>query len=205
METATMEDVFCRIPEQNINDKIIVIMGKAASGKSSVSESLAKSLNIEKIITYTTRPVRDGEVDGVDYNFITYEQFKSGNFACEEEYTVIPNGPQGYGVNPDDFKPGKNYIIVLTPSGYHELKQLFGERIFGIYIMAPMLDRWNRYLDRDYINSTVMVEAGRRFKADDKDFYELEYQADGIIINNGSKQQLIDSLEYMIFTECLYD
>jgi guanylate kinase len=203
MEKAIMQDIVCQVPEKQINDKIIVIIGKAASGKSSASDSLAEELNIKKIVTYTTRPVRDGEVDGVDYNFITYEQFKSGNFACKEEYTVIPNGPQGYGVNLDDFEPGKNYIIVLTPSGFHEMKQLFGERIFGIYIMAPVLDRWNRYLDRDYINSTIMVEAGRRFKADEKDFYELEYQVDGIIINKGSKKQLIENLEYMIFMECL--
>jgi len=203
MEKAIMQDMVCQIPERNINDKIIVIMGKAASGKSSVSESLAESLNIEKIITYTTRPIRENEVDGKDYNFITYEQFKSGNFACKEEYTVIPNGPQGYGVNLDDFKPGKNYIIVLTPSGYHQLKQLFGERIFGIYIMAPLLDRWDRYIDRDHVDSSVLAEAGRRFKADEKDFRELEYQSDGVIINKGSKQQLIDNLEYMIFMECL--
>ena len=51
--------------------KIFYIMGKSASGKDKIYSRLAgnKELNLKKLILYTTRPVRDGEEDGVQYYF----------------------------------------------------------------------------------------------------------------------------------------
>jgi len=54
---------------------IYLILGHSGSGKSTIRNALT-SHGIKKIITYTTRPPRVSEVDGIDYNFIDQELFK---------------------------------------------------------------------------------------------------------------------------------
>ena len=49
---------------------LTVVLGKTCSGKTAVVRELCKKYNYSKIVTYTTRPMRNGEKDGVDYNFI---------------------------------------------------------------------------------------------------------------------------------------
>ena len=58
--------------------KIFYIMGKSASGKDKIYSRLAgnKELNLKKLILYTTRPVRDGEKDGVQYYFTDDQKLK---------------------------------------------------------------------------------------------------------------------------------
>lgn len=57
---------------------IYLILGHSGSGKSTIRNALT-SHGIKKIITYTTRPPRVSEVDGIDYNFIDQELFKKMN------------------------------------------------------------------------------------------------------------------------------
>ena len=55
---------------------IVVLVGESASGKSTVAKILEQEQpNFSKVVTYTTRPMRDGEVDGIDYNFISNKKF----------------------------------------------------------------------------------------------------------------------------------
>ena len=53
---------------------MIVLVGESASGKSSIERELI-ALGFNKIVTYTTRPMRKEDVDGETYHFITEEQF----------------------------------------------------------------------------------------------------------------------------------
>ena len=55
---------------------MIVLVGASASGKTEVTKVLAKKYNIQKFITHTTRPIRVGEENGVDYFFVTKEEFE---------------------------------------------------------------------------------------------------------------------------------
>ena len=58
--------------------KIFYIMGKSASGKDKIYSRLAgnKELNLKKLVLYTTRPIRDGEKDGVQYYFTDNQKLK---------------------------------------------------------------------------------------------------------------------------------
>ena len=57
---------------------VIVLVGRMASGKTTLkNEILKESPKIKPIITYTTRPMRDGEEDGVDYHFISNDTFNA--------------------------------------------------------------------------------------------------------------------------------
>ena len=53
----------------------ICLVGKSCSGKDTIARELVK-LGYERILTYTTRPQRPSELDGVDYHFITENEFK---------------------------------------------------------------------------------------------------------------------------------
>ncbi len=58
--------------------KLIVLMGKSASGKDTIYKLLKEdeSLNLKQLVPYTTRPMRAGEVEGEAYHFVTEAQFK---------------------------------------------------------------------------------------------------------------------------------
>ena len=54
---------------------IIYIMGKSATGKDTIYKELKEKINVNSYVSYTTRPKREGETQGIDYNFITREEF----------------------------------------------------------------------------------------------------------------------------------
>lgn len=189
---------------ENKMGQIFVIVGKSSSGKSSAATEVADLLDIPHTISYTTRKPRKGEQNGVDYNFVPSHVFDNEEFICREHYIVHPDGYQYYGVKLSDLTDGKDHIIVLTPKGYHELKQKFGDNVYGIYIMAPKRDRYTRYIERDPKNPNVKSEAIRRLEADDQDFREFEFLVEDIIINNKTRKDLIETLANKIFMERIF-
>ena len=50
---------------------ILAIVGPSGSGKTTLAEHLKDKLNIPVIVSYTTRPIRDGEIDGKDHHFVS--------------------------------------------------------------------------------------------------------------------------------------
>ena len=54
---------------------MIVITGASATGKTETARVLSTLFNIKKVVTHTTRPMRKGETDGVDYHFVSKEEF----------------------------------------------------------------------------------------------------------------------------------
>lgn len=102
---------------------MIVLVGESASGKSSIERELI-ALGFNKIVTYTTRPMRKEDVDGETYHFITEEQFndmiEKDLFAEHASY----NGWQ-YGTAKEDCTDDK--VVVLTPHGLRQLRKVSDE------------------------------------------------------------------------------
>ena len=68
---------------------MMILVGASATGKSVVVKKMKELFNVEKLVTYTTRPMRVGEVNNVDYHFITTEEFlnkKENNFFLETAF-----------------------------------------------------------------------------------------------------------------------
>lgn len=106
---------------------IYILVGRMCSGKTSISKEMEK-LGVKRIVTYTTRPPREGEIDGVDYHFISKEDFKdkqeSGFFAETTFYYGKNGNSYYYGSAMDDYiSTGEDRVIVLNPYGVKETKE----------------------------------------------------------------------------------
>ncbi len=124
---------------------MIVLAGASASGKTEVAKLLAKKYGITKIVTTTTRAKRKGEVDGVDYFFVSPKKFEEmiheGKFV---EYTLY-NG-QMYGSTKDQIAPDK--CVVIDPAGLRSYMALKDKSIVSFYLDADEDTRHNRMLSR---------------------------------------------------------
>jgi guanylate kinase len=111
------------------NNTLFIISAPSGSGKTSIMRKVMG--NKREILSYTTRPMRDNEEDGVDYNFITKELFEAidatGDMIEKTQYP--PNDPNGnfYGVSWDSvkskLKKGDAFIVADT-HGMEQLKAI---------------------------------------------------------------------------------
>lgn len=167
--------------------KIIAIMGKAGSGKDTLLKTLLKTPPFDTanpIISCTTRPIRDYEKDGVDYHFLTTEQFTEQILSGEMlEATVFNNWC--YGTSIKHLVQDNLNIGVFNPEGCEALRENKNVNSFIIYIEANDKDRLLRQLNRE--EHPDCHEIVRRFSADENDFNENEIEflaPDIFIINN---------------------
>lgn len=168
--------------------KLFVIMGKSATGKDSLYQSIVESHpELKEVVTYTTRPIRSGETYGKEYYFVSkeemYELREQGKIIECREYDTI-HGPWFYFTANDgqiDFSKG-NYILITTLEGYEKLQAFYGiEKIVPIYIEVDDFERMERALQRERAQGSPCVpELCRRFLADEEDFSEEKLQMAGI-------------------------
>lgn len=149
---------------------IIAVLGKSNSGKTTFVEHMPKAYELTRVITSTSRPMRKGEVNGVHYNFYSYEEMKrdieSGEYL---EYTEFNNWI--YGTKFKDIDINKNSIIAINPTGYKTLRRIYKDKVLGVYLKPCELSRIIRILKRDKGN---YKEAFRRYIADIRDFKNIE-------------------------------
>lgn len=158
-----------------MKNKIVVLYGKSASGKDTILQELLTKW-FQPIISHTTRPMREGEVDGKDYHFISTKEFLKelgkDNFIETRSYDTLLNGVSEtwhYGVHTDSIKESdKDYITILDMQGLKEFIEYFGkDKVVPIGILASDETRKYRASRR---GSFCETEWNRRLKADDKDF-----------------------------------
>ena len=165
---------------------ICVLTGKTSSGKDSIKKKLIKKYGYNDIVTYTTRPKRRGEKDGVNYHYITNEEFErkiANNFFAEYKSYKVANGETWYyGCALEDFDKHKDdkAIIILTPNGVRDIIDIVKDNIIVIYVYANQKTIKTRLEER----GDNRAEAERRINQDNKDFYRWEAEADKIIYNN---------------------
>lgn len=144
--------------------KVLVIVGPTCSGKTTLARKL-ESEGLRRIVSWTTRPPRKGEVDGVDYNFITEAEFKSRE--AEYFFAEVQNyGEESwrYGTACEDYDPVEPSVVVLDTYG---ASRLYGTKgVFVYWLDAPEIERLI-ILKRRGDNEE---EAKRRVEADRKLF-----------------------------------
>lgn len=153
--------------------RIVCILGRSGTGKFDVEKNLEK-LGFHRIVSYTTRAKRDGEIDGEHYNFISKQEFErliSLNAFMEYaeyngEYYGAPK-PIGH----------LNNIIVVESDGYKQIKELLGEQVTGVYIHTDR-DSGSRFLD------DTDTDRQKRKLEDDNKFNDILDKVDLIIDND---------------------
>ena len=190
--------------------KIYVIIGKSASGKDHIYQSILKDsgLNLKKIVSYTTRPKRENEENGREYFFSDKEQLdelkKQGKIIEERIYNTV-YGPWHYFMVDDGrIQIDKNdYLTIGTIESFVSMKDYFGKDVIcPVYIEVDDGIRLIRAVKREQkqINPGYN-EVCRRFLADSEDFSEEKIKEAGIekrFSNNGSIEECIDEIKSYI-------
>lgn len=163
---------------------MIIIVGKSGSGKDSVVKKLTNFYDYKKIVTWTTRPMRPKEIQDVTYHFTDEETFEEkieeGFFAEWKKYESI-EGTWYYGTALLDLTTfNEDKIIILTPDGYQEIKDIIGKDTLTVYLKSK-----NRILkSRLKKRGDNPKEIKRRLRHDKKDFKGIEKEVDVVIENN---------------------
>lgn len=170
---------------------VTILVGKSAAGKDTLRNALIKE-GYKPIVTYTTRPMRPGETQGVEYHFLTESEFKereSNGFFLETASYDTVHGKWFYGSAVEDYKDsGDRKIIILNPTGLSSLKKS-GIKANIYYLKVSD----NVRLKRLSVRGDDTEEVKRRFEADKKDFAWIEKSEEIIPLNGeASVDELAD-------------
>lgn len=162
-----------------IMKNMLVISGASASGKTEVAHVICRKYHLKRVITVTTREKRPGEIDGVDYFFVSKEQFKEliENDALVE-YTIYNDNY--YGSKKDQILDDN--ILVIEAEG---LKSYIALNNPSIITFALVVDAKTR---RDRMNK----------RGDKKEDIERRIKSDSAVF---SKKNLV-GIDYFINNKC---
>lgn len=179
---------------------IIAICGAAASGKDTLLNALAPALGATKIISDTTRPPRVGEKNGINYNFITENEFDwrlvNGKYL---EFSRFRGWLYG---TSKDAVCGKVNIGVFNMDGMlslYQCKDMY--EIIPIYLKTSVWTRIKRYINRD---GKFTWECVRRLFTDVRQFFFAESYLDAmypqhlVLKNFKIDQNLNDLVQYLV-------
>ena len=175
---------------------LIYIMGKSASGKDTIYKKVKEKIDSNVYVLYTTRPMREGEQEGREYNFITNEQFekleKEGKVIEARHYNVV--NAQGekdvwtYATIDDkQWEKQGNFITIGTLESYNSIKNYLENhpekdlKLLPVYIYIDEEERRKRAINREEQSGKPNYEEmERRLKADNIDFSDEKLEEAGI-------------------------
>ena len=169
--------------------KIFYLTGKSCAGKDSLYNILKKDddLKLCPVIRYTTRPIRDGETDGVSYHFVNmdgYERFRDSGKIIEEQVYHTVHGDWWYFTADDGGIDIENndYLAIGVLESFAGTREYYGnDKVIPIYIELDDGERLQRALTRERLpENGRYAEMCRRFLADEKDFREERIKELGI-------------------------
>lgn len=159
--------------------KLFCLMGKSSCGKDTIYKRILSDgiLPLKTLVSYTTRPIRSGETDGVEYYFLTEQQLE----ALEQEdkiielrsYHTVHGIWKYFTVNDHQIDLDKNnYLIIGTLESFRKLREFFGSnKLVPLYIEVDSGERLQRALNRERAQQEPKyAEMCRRFLADEADF-----------------------------------
>lgn len=152
--------------------KIVALMGKAGAGKDAVLRTIMNKHGdrFAGIVSCTTRPPREGEIDGISYHFLTSEDFAERLMDGDMIEAVVFRD-WCYGTSYDSLNPDKINIGVYNPHGVGILLDMeYDIELLPIMIECRDKVRLMRQLTRE--SDPDIKEILRRYEADEEDFGE---------------------------------
>lgn len=128
-----------------------VVAAPSGAGKTSVVNALCQSdKNIRQAITTTTRPMREGEVNGRDYNFVTVEAFEQliDEGALLEHVHIFGNyyGLQTAAIS-EPLKAGRDVVIILDIEGAKTTRRALPDDVVSVFLLPPSKAELERRLN----------------------------------------------------------
>lgn len=156
-------------------------MGKSSSGKDTLYKMLLEdtALSLKTIVSYTTRPMRAGEKDGVEYHFCKEEQLqqleRAGKVIEQRAYHTVLGVWKYFTVDDGQVKLQDNdYLVIGTLEAYIKIRNYYGnDKVIPIYVEVEDGERLFRAISRERKQKhPEYEEMCRRFLADAADFSE---------------------------------
>lgn len=155
---------------------IYLLFGKSGVGKTTIYKRLIEDdeLGLTPIVTCTTRPPREGEVNEVDYYFISEEEFheldSTGELMESTSYVVANGDTWYYGSLFKDFMDTKDKLIIVNPQGIRAILRKCVNYNIPTKVILLTASRKKR-LERLAKRGDNIAEVKRRMQADNKDFF----------------------------------
>ena len=142
--------------------KRIILVGPSAAGKTYMRDSFVKQ-GFKGDISYTSRPPRDTETDGIDYHFIPASRFKK-MIKNGEFYEFVGFGDYYYGTA--NISWSNSDIFVMETEGVKSINSIDRPNCIIIYVNTPLDIRINRMLKRGWPVDKVL----KRLETDNENF-----------------------------------
>lgn len=205
---------FEEVEEVEIDDRkatIACLIGASSSGKDRVLKQMLSSfpVSLKGLVSYTSRPMREGEVNGKEYYFVDKEEFleglEAGEFVEYRTYDVEGGDTWYYGLHDSevDIDSDNVYVGIFDVDGYNSLVDEYGEEnVFPIYVDCDVMTRLSRSLKRQNITSTTDVrykEVLRRLYADCEDIEKYKDDFDTVFYNGDcSEEDFKDKVDCLV-------
>ena len=184
--------------KQKKNGNLIIISGTTCAGKGTViNKLLERNHNLALSVSYTSRPIRDGETNGKDYIFISRDEFeekiKNGDFleyakSHREDYYGTPKKELQ-----EILAKGKDVILEVNVDGAKNIKEMFPE-VLLIFIMAPSMEEVKKRIkERGKESPKQIIE---RFKSAYKEINEIPHY--NYVVINDKVINAVDKIEAII-------
>ena len=186
--------------------KVIIISAPSGSGKSTLIKALmTHPLNLHFSISATSRPPRGSEQNGVEYFFLSTDEFRArvanGEFLeYEEVYPGCFYGTLRSQVE-NQLAHGQNVILDIDVQGGCHVKEVFGPRALSLFIQPPSIDELRRRLEGRGTDSPEVIQSRI-----DKAAFELTFapRFDRTIINDDlevASSELLQVVEQFLSSE----
>lgn len=172
--------------ESNKSGKVIIFSAPSGSGKSTIINHLmSRGMNLHFSISATSRPPRGNEQNGVEYFFMSPEEFRRHIAAGEFlEYVEVYEG-RFYGTLKSQvdkqLEAGENVVCDIDVIGGERIKQIYGDKALSIFIQPPSIEALRQRLEGRATDSPEVIN-DRIARAE----FELTYapKFDTVIIND---------------------
>ena len=154
--------------------QVVALIGKAGAGKDTIQRATCKAHPdiFNPIISCTTRPPREGEIDGENYHFLSINDF-TRKVLNGEMLEATEFREWFYGTSIDALVPDKINLGVFNPAGISALLESNEVIVTVVYVTASDKERLMRYLNRE--DNPDCAEMCRRYFTDEKDFSDLDF------------------------------
>lgn len=181
--------------------KLIIISAPSGTGKSTIISHIIndESLRLAFSVSATTRQPREGEVDGVDYYYMSVEEFERRVQADEfAEYQQVYEG-RYYGTLKSEIErimeQGRNVVLDIDVLGGINVKKIYGDRALALYILPPSIEALRERLVGRGKDSAEEIErrvAKAQFELGYVDAYDTSVVNDDLAVAIEQVRDIVD-------------